>query len=52
MGKNDIWIASSAIEIEGVIITMDKDFQHLDEVLCKVHYIDIGLVNNSSEKNE
>ena len=40
MGKNDIWIAASAI-ISGLdLITTDGDFRHLDRALLKVHRVD------------
>ncbi|WP_291725918.1 PIN domain-containing protein, partial [Bernardetia sp.] len=31
MGKNDIWIAATAHILEATLITMDKDFEHLDK---------------------
>ena len=30
MGKNDLWIAATAHIMNARLITMDKDFQHLD----------------------
>lgn len=30
MGKNDLWIAATAYIMNAQLITMDKDFQHLD----------------------
>lgn len=41
MGKNDIWIAATASVFEMVLITTDKDFQHLDKTYLKLRYIDI-----------
>jgi predicted nucleic acid-binding protein len=41
MGKNDLWIAASAMIAQGTLITTDKDFNHLHETLIKVDYIDI-----------
>jgi len=32
MGKNDIWIATIASVSDAKLITMDKDFNHLDDV--------------------
>lgn len=32
MGKNDIWIAATAFISKSKLITMDKDFTHLDKV--------------------
>ena len=40
MGKNDIWIAASAIVSGLDLITTDRDFRHLDGVLLKVHRLD------------
>ena len=39
MGKNDIWIAATASAVEIKLITMDKDFVHLDNV-----YLDLVLI--------
>ncbi len=39
MGKNDLWIASTASLLNATLITTDKDFQHLDKV-----YLDLILV--------
>jgi len=36
MGKNDIWIAATTYLLEATLITLDKDFLHLDEVFFKV----------------
>lgn len=30
MGKNDVWIAATALTTSSKLITADKDFQHLD----------------------
>ncbi len=40
MGKNDLWIASTAHTLQADLITTDKDFMHLDSVFFKVHYIE------------
>lgn len=39
MGKNDLWIAATASVSGGVLITMDKDFAHLNDVFFKIKYI-------------
>lgn len=44
MGKNDLWIAATAIEHGAELITTDKDFSHLDGHFLKVHYIDADTV--------
>jgi predicted nucleic acid-binding protein len=46
MGKNDLWIAATAIEHGAELITTDKDFSHLDGHFLKVHYIDADKVLN------
>jgi tRNA(fMet)-specific endonuclease VapC len=40
MGKNDLWIATTATIFQGTLITTDKDFNHLDNVFLKVEYQD------------
>ncbi|MEZ4685980.1 MAG: PIN domain-containing protein [Bacteroidia bacterium] len=30
MGKNDVWIAATAMATKSKLITSDKDFEHLD----------------------
>jgi tRNA(fMet)-specific endonuclease VapC len=39
MGKNDIWIAATALLMDIPIITTDKDFDHLNGVMIDVVYI-------------
>ncbi|MEL7120353.1 MAG: type II toxin-antitoxin system VapC family toxin [Bacteroidota bacterium] len=41
MGKNDLWIAATASVFDMVLITTDKDFQHLDKTFMKLKYIDL-----------
>jgi predicted nucleic acid-binding protein len=41
MGKNDLWIAATASTFDMVLITTDKDFEHLDKTYLKLKYIDI-----------
>jgi predicted nucleic acid-binding protein len=40
MGKNDIWIAGTAMIAGLPLITTDKDFNHLNGKLLQVFYID------------
>ena len=40
MGKNDIWIAATAILAKAELLTTDKDFDHLDKVFLKLHSIE------------
>ncbi len=41
MGKNDIWIASTASAFDLTLVTSDKDFEHLKGEYLKLEYIDI-----------
>ena len=43
MGKNDLWIAASAMELKATLLTTDKDFDHLHTQLINVEVIDIAL---------
>lgn len=36
MGKNDLWIAATAVAANAVLITTDKDFDHLNNVFLRV----------------
>jgi tRNA(fMet)-specific endonuclease VapC len=40
MGKNDLWIAACAKASGATLLTIDKDFDHLDPGLLTVKYID------------
>ncbi len=40
MGKNDLWIAATAMVNEATILTTDKDFDHLPQDMVKHIYID------------
>ena len=42
MGKNDLWIAATASAFDMVLVTTDKDFDHLEGEYIKLKYIDIG----------
>lgn len=37
MGKNDIWIAATAYVAQAELITMDDDFDHLNDEFFKIH---------------
>ena len=41
MGKNDLWIAATASAFDMVLVTTDKDFDHLKGEYIKLKYIDI-----------
>ena len=43
MGKNDLWIAASAMELKATLLTTDKDFDHLHTQLIDVEVIDTAL---------
>jgi len=47
MGKNDLWIAASAKVYDLTLVTTDKDFNHLQESVIDVLYVDIEEVKNS-----
>lgn len=40
MGKNDLWIAASAIETESVLLTTDRDVDHLSPMHLKLWWLD------------
>ncbi len=40
MGKNDVWIATTAMVTGLPVLTTDKDFNHLNGNLLDVHYFD------------
>jgi tRNA(fMet)-specific endonuclease VapC len=37
MGKNDLWIAATAFVANAELVTMDGDFDHLNDEFLKVH---------------
>ncbi|MEZ4847588.1 MAG: type II toxin-antitoxin system VapC family toxin [Bacteroidia bacterium] len=43
MGKNDLWIAATASVYDMVLVTTDKDFNHLDKVFLNLEMIDLEL---------
>ena len=36
MGKNDIWIGATALILNATLVTTDKDFDHLHQVVLNV----------------
>ncbi len=40
MGKNDVWIAATAKSTGYQLMTMDRDFDHLDKVHLSLIFID------------
>jgi tRNA(fMet)-specific endonuclease VapC len=49
MGKNDIWIAATALVSQLPLITTDKDFDHLNGRLITVCWIDPTLGKAESQ---
>jgi predicted nucleic acid-binding protein len=43
MGKNDLWIAASAVVLKATLLTTDKDFEHLSPHFINIDLIDISL---------
>jgi predicted nucleic acid-binding protein len=41
MGKNDLWIAATASLLNAQLLTMDKDFTHLDKVFLDLEVIEL-----------
>lgn len=39
MGKNDLWIAATASVLSVTLLTLDRDFDHLDGVFVKIEMI-------------
>jgi len=42
MGKNDLWIAATTFVVDGILVTADKDFDHLANVYFPIHLVDIN----------
>ena len=40
MAKNDLWIAATAHASQTVLLSTDKDFEHLRDIWCSFIYID------------
>lgn len=51
MGKNDLWIASTAHVTAAILLTTDKDFDHLNPEFINHEWIDpaSGLIANGSD---
>lgn len=41
MGKNDLWIAATATVLNAKLLTLDKDFTHLDDVFLELELIEL-----------
>lgn len=39
MGKNDIWIAATAIATDSTLITTDRDFEHLNNLFLPIIFV-------------
>ena len=48
MGKNDIWIAATGSVLNGTLLTIDHDFDHLSSVFLKVEYVDQSLQGSNA----
>lgn len=44
MGKNDIWIAATALYTQFPLLTTDKDFRFLHDDLLQVMWVDPSAV--------
>jgi tRNA(fMet)-specific endonuclease VapC len=49
MGKNDLWIAATASVLRAILLTTDKDFDHLNGSFIDVVYIDRNLTVTDAE---
>jgi tRNA(fMet)-specific endonuclease VapC len=47
MGKNDVWIAATARVTSSTLLTTDKDFDHLDNLLINRIWINPDLESSS-----
>lgn len=50
MGKNDLWIASTASILNAKLITTDKDFRHLDQEYIDLLEIDLDEIKSKIKK--
>ncbi len=46
LGKNDLWIASTAAALGMTVVTADKDFSRIPETLVTVHLLDPDAPNS------
>lgn len=42
MGKNDLWLAASASVLNVPLMSIDRDFEHLDGVFLDFIYVDVS----------
>lgn len=47
MGKNDLWIAACAKAAGATLLTTDKDFEHLNQNMLSLEYIDPSVARSS-----
>jgi tRNA(fMet)-specific endonuclease VapC len=45
MGKNDVWIAATASVLGAKLVTIDRDFDHLNGIFLDVVYVDQSLTS-------
>ena len=45
MGKNDLWIAATSSAYDLVLLTADKDFEHLDNEYLTLEYINLTEIS-------
>lgn len=50
MGKNDLWIASTASILNAKLITTDKDFRHLDKEYIELLEVDLDEIKSKIKK--
>jgi tRNA(fMet)-specific endonuclease VapC len=42
MGKNDLWIAATACVADAILLTADKDFEHLDNRYLNLEIVELS----------
>lgn len=40
MQQNDLWVAATAHESQAVLLSTDKDFEHMKEIWFGFYYVD------------
>ncbi len=48
MNKNDLWIAATGSVLNATLLTLDRDFDHLNESFLDVVYIDQNLTREDA----
>lgn len=43
MGKNDLWIAATASIFDLTLLTLDKDFEHLDSIFLELKMLELKM---------